>query len=71
MPIYEYHCRECDNKFERLVTMSAQDIDIECPSCQKTDVEKVLSVFAALTSHTDSAPQSTGCMSCSTPFRSG
>jgi hypothetical protein len=51
--------------------MSAQDTDINCPSCNKTVVEKVLSVFSAKMSHADTAPMSTGCTTCSTPFRSG
>jgi putative FmdB family regulatory protein len=74
MPIYEYHCRECDNKFEKLVSMSTTEADIECPSCQKNDVEKVLSVFASTihgTSHVEAPVASTGCTTCSTPFRTG
>jgi putative FmdB family regulatory protein len=71
MPIYEYHCRECDNKFERLVSMSTQDIDIQCPACQQNDVEKVLSVFAGKMAHAPTAPASAGCSTCSTSFRGG
>jgi putative FmdB family regulatory protein len=44
MPIYEYACKSCNNRFETLVRGSAR---VECPSCKGTDLEKQLSVFAA------------------------
>ncbi len=72
MPIYEYHCQDCDNKFERLVSMSTQETDIQCPSCHQQHVEKVLSVFASKTTgRAGSAPASTGCSTCSTSFSGG
>ena len=43
MPIYEYVCGQCDNRFETLVRNGSV---VECPSCQCTTVEKQLSVFA-------------------------
>ena len=44
MPIFEYVCRECRHGFETLVR-SAEIV--ECPSCNSTNLEKQLSVFAA------------------------
>ncbi|SHJ73948.1 FmdB family zinc ribbon protein [Paramaledivibacter caminithermalis] len=44
MPIYEYRCRQCDNKFERLVK-TIEDSVQECPKCQSTDVKKEFSTF--------------------------
>ena len=43
MPLFEYECRACHNHFELLVRESTI---LECPSCQGTDLEKQLSVFA-------------------------
>ena len=31
MPIFEYRCSDCGNKFEKLVRRA--DADVECPSC--------------------------------------
>ncbi|NOY88865.1 MAG: zinc ribbon domain-containing protein [FCB group bacterium] len=45
MPIFEYKCKICDNKFEELVSGDAQDI--KCPQCQSTQVEKLISLFAS------------------------
>lgn len=43
MPLYEYECRACHHHFELLVRESTI---LECPSCQGTELEKQLSVFA-------------------------
>ena len=43
MPIFEYICKQCDQRFEKLVQGSAA---VECPSCNGTSLEKQLSVFA-------------------------
>lgn len=43
MPLFEYECRACHHQFELLVRASTT---LECPSCQATDLEKQLSVFA-------------------------
>ena len=41
MPIYEYECRECQNRFELLVLDSTTP---ECPACQATDLERLMSL---------------------------
>ena len=47
MPIYEYLCLRCGNRFERLVRSFNQTVS--CPSCQSATVEKQLSPFATAT----------------------
>ena len=42
MPLYEYRCRGCDDEFEQLVL---HDSTPRCPSCQSTDLERMLSSF--------------------------
>jgi putative FmdB family regulatory protein len=43
MPIYEYQCRHCANKFEMLVLRSTI---VACPLCQTQEPEQLLSTFA-------------------------
>jgi putative FmdB family regulatory protein len=43
MPIYEYHCGECDRDFELLVRSSTA---VECPDCGNRQPRKKLSSFA-------------------------
>ncbi len=43
MPLYEYRCEKCENRFETLVLNS--DHDISCPKCESTNLEKLFSSF--------------------------
>jgi putative FmdB family regulatory protein len=56
MPIYEYRCPSCDERFEELVRSSGPAG--ACPSCGTADVERLLSVFAGVggSSSASSAP---------------
>ncbi|MDW8059318.1 MAG: zinc ribbon domain-containing protein [Thermomicrobium sp.] len=50
MPIYEYRCRHCGSRFEKLVRLSQATQPISCPSCGADDAERLLSTFAAQSS---------------------
>jgi putative FmdB family regulatory protein len=45
MPLYEYKCKKCGHRFERIQTYSAADAT-ECPVCQG-EVERLISAPAA------------------------
>jgi len=47
MPIYEYRCEDCGNKFEKLVRRASDVPEIECPSCGQKHLAQELSTFAA------------------------
>ena len=47
MPIFEYHCNDCDTKFEALVMGSTPEPE-NC-DCGSDAIEKVYSSFAAKT----------------------
>ena len=46
MPIYEYRCRECGERFELRRSISDSDSEIKCPKCQAEHPERLLSLFA-------------------------
>ena len=46
MPIYEFHCNDCDSDAELLVRSSHWQ-GTACPKCGSTKLEKKLSVFAS------------------------
>jgi putative FmdB family regulatory protein len=46
MPIYEYHCEDCDHSFETLVQAGHYD-DMQCPSCMSVKIVREMSVFAS------------------------
>lgn len=45
MPLYEFRCRCCGERFERLVRAGNQD-EVECPRCHQGRVERLFSSFA-------------------------
>jgi len=47
MPLYEYKCRQCDKKFETLVSSSKANDPIKCPECGSNETSKLLSSFCA------------------------
>ena len=53
MPIDEYKCNDCGEKFEELVN-SADEI-APCPKCESTSVEKLLSAPAVSVSSSGAA----------------
>jgi putative FmdB family regulatory protein len=46
MPIYEFHCTDCNNSFETLVRAS-HDEDVQCPWCNGAHLSREMSVFAS------------------------
>jgi putative FmdB family regulatory protein len=67
MPIFEYVCRECGHRFEKIVNGGAVP---ECPACESRKLEKQLSVFAAATRGERAAPADfapPACGSCGDP----
>jgi putative FmdB family regulatory protein len=50
MPLYEYRCTKCDERFARTETMAQHDSRRPaCPKCSSRSVEPVLSPFFAKT----------------------
>jgi putative FmdB family regulatory protein len=45
MPIYEYHCADCDRSFESFVRPGGQET--QCPACHGENIARELSVFAS------------------------
>jgi putative FmdB family regulatory protein len=44
MPIYDYRCLDCDEKFEALVLKNTPAPT--CPACQGAKLEQLISLFA-------------------------
>ncbi|HQY88041.1 MAG TPA: zinc ribbon domain-containing protein [Tepidisphaeraceae bacterium] len=48
MPIYEFECKVCGKRFDKLVKMSSSDESpkVKCPSCESPKTIRAMSVFA-------------------------
>jgi len=45
MPIFEYECRGCGERFEDLIRNRADEDALACPSCGSKDLAKQMSAF--------------------------
>ncbi|MBN2317094.1 MAG: zinc ribbon domain-containing protein [Sedimentisphaerales bacterium] len=65
MPIYEYHCQQCDADFEQFVRSARAKI--KCPQCAGRRVRRKPSLFATSGSSQAGGEDSTrsSCGSCS------
>jgi putative FmdB family regulatory protein len=48
MPVYEYRCEVCGERFDRLVRTAGLDESVTCPRCGATETRRQWSVFSAL-----------------------
>jgi putative FmdB family regulatory protein len=45
VPLYEYHCKDCEHRFEKIQKFSDPIVTV-CPICTKQAVEQVISAPA-------------------------
>ncbi|HEV2378243.1 MAG TPA: zinc ribbon domain-containing protein [Terriglobia bacterium] len=67
MPIFEYRCRDCGSKFEKLLLSQAEPV--RCQRCQSSELERLLSVFAVSGSSGEAAASESGPCPCGAPRR--
>ncbi len=60
MPIYEYECRKCGEKFEKRRSISDDDRELACPKCGAEKPSRVFSVFATTAPGGGSSCSTTG-----------
>jgi putative FmdB family regulatory protein len=60
MPIYEYRCKACGEKFGKLVRMSTKTEEVECPKCGRRQAEKAISLFGNLSASASPITGSSG-----------
>jgi putative FmdB family regulatory protein len=64
MPLYEYECKACGEKFEKRVSFSQADETQECPACRSAQTRKRVSTFASLGGTASGGSYGGGASSC-------
>jgi len=69
MPIYEFDCKSCGHKLEKICSPQVKETDLACPECGKKTLKKCFSNFAyssgsANSSFRSSTSGSHSCTSC-------
>jgi putative FmdB family regulatory protein len=66
MPIYEYLCKDCGQRFEMLRSINDADTPVPCNFCQSNQTQRTISVFFAQSgSQIIAGGNNTGCAGCS------
>ncbi|MBU0517364.1 zinc ribbon domain-containing protein [bacterium] len=47
MPLFEYHCPDCDSDFDELRKHSDRDEQIACPDCKSRRPARKVSLFSS------------------------
>jgi putative FmdB family regulatory protein len=63
MPLYEYECNQCGDRFERLVALREAKKAMKCPKCGSESVNKLMSAIASVSRREGGASE---CPSCNT-----
>jgi len=64
MPLYEFGCKTCGKRFERLVA-AGKEKDVVCDACGSADVRKMISCFGIGGGSSRIKASSSSCTSCS------
>jgi len=46
MPIYEYQCLSCGNKFQKLILKDLEENELRCPGCDNQEIKRLISRVA-------------------------
>ena len=50
MPLYEYTCRKCGEKFSEVLTIKEHGTKkVRCPKCESEEVQRIIEPFFAKT----------------------
>ena len=65
MPIYEYQCAQCGERFEVRQSIGEDGSKLNCPKCNAQHLKRLFSVFSSPGSST-SEPSEISCPTCTT-----
>ena len=68
MPLYEYTCADCHERFEVLQRMGEGAEGLTCPNCRSPHVDRQLSTFSGMTSSSASSAGACATPGCNSPF---
>ena len=46
MPIYTYVCKDCGEKFDLIIGVNAEKVQLKCVKCASKNIEKTFSAFS-------------------------
>jgi putative FmdB family regulatory protein len=67
MPVYEYECRACQNRYSQILSIKESETAPACPNCGSENVQKLISSVAVVRSAQDKAEDRSRALSQANP----
>lgn len=65
MPVYEYLCKNCGERFEELILTPSDEKGMVCPHCKSSRIKREMSSFGIASSEAGiSSSDTSACASC-------
>ncbi len=64
MPLYEFRCDRCDQRFEELCENTEASNGVRCPGCRSRRVSRLLSTFAVSVQGGRKGGSASACSTC-------
>jgi putative FmdB family regulatory protein len=61
MPLYEYRCQDCGEKFEKLTRIGSRDHEVTCPLCGSSRTKRAISLCSTGSGSAAGADVATSC----------
>jgi len=46
MPVYTYLCKDCGEKFDLLIGVNSEKLELKCKKCNSKSIDRVFSSFS-------------------------
>lgn len=66
MPVFDFECKKCGNKFDLMISNKDKD-KVKCPQCGSPEIKQLISLFAT----PSSGSSSDSCASCPSAVTGG
>ncbi|MCK5306821.1 MAG: zinc ribbon domain-containing protein [Candidatus Omnitrophica bacterium] len=60
MPVYTYICEDCGEKFDLLIGMTSEKVELKCSKCGSKKIKKTFSSFSVKSSSSSGPSCPTG-----------
>ena len=61
MPIYTYVCKACGEKFDLLIGVTSEKVELKCKKCGSKNIQNILSAFSVGNSDGKSSSSGPNC----------
>lgn len=61
MPVYTYVCKDCGEKFDLLIGVTSEKVELKCKKCGSKNIQKILSEFSVGNSDGKSSSSGSSC----------